>query len=351
MWLGIDGGGTKTEFVLFDGDMCRREAFRLPTCHPTQVGFDGMTRVLAAGLERARAMAESPIEGVGLGLAGFGQEAVVRERMAATVREVLGETPYRLVSDVEAAWAASLDLADGIVLISGTGSIAYGRAGGVSARAGGWGYLLGDEGSGHWLGRELLRLFTREADGRDPRGALFDIVMDRLALSDPSDVIGYARIELAGDRTRTAALARLLADAARAGDAVALAAYERAAAELVDLVCAVRDGIAIEDAAVSYVGGVFEGAGRLLLDPLQRVLPAGCHLQAPCYEPAAGACLLLRRDGAGAADCLASSRDRVSGASSNPPIGAGAMSADSISGSAIAAAARLHADTGEGSLC
>lgn len=313
MWLGVDGGGTKTEFVLFDEEMRPRERFRLGTCHPGQVGYDGMTAALGEGVGLASAAAGAAgdtICGVGLGLAGYGQDPAIRARMAEAVRAAVGDVPTELMSDVEAAWASTLGLRDGAVVICGTGSIAFGRRGDETTRAGGWGYQVGDEGSGYWIGHEVLRLFSRQADGRDPRGALFDTVMRELEFSAPYDVITYAHDVLAGDRTRTASLTRVLRAAADAGDPAALACYQRVAAELADIVRAVvealygRDavagGLAVGDGAadtkipVGYVGGVFEGAGEFLLEPLARALPAGCALVAPAYEPAAGPCLMLR---------------------------------------------------------
>lgn len=298
MWfLGIDGGGTKTKFDLFDGDMRLRQELRLPTCHPTQVGYDGMAAVLAEGVAALCATAEEPV-GIGFGLAGYGQDPEVRAHIETVVAQVAGDRPYELVNDVEAAWASCHAAHDGIVVICGTGSIAYGRAGECGMRCGGWGYRVGDEASGYWLGREVLRLFSRQADGRDPRGPLFDIVMGRLELKQPYDIIAYAQDVLAGDRTKTAALTKYMHVAAHAGDACALQTYERAASDLSDLVGAIKNGLfdgVLDTVPVSYVGGVFEGAGSLLLDPFRRALPAGCKLVEPAYGPTVGPCLLLQR--------------------------------------------------------
>ena len=313
MWLGVDGGGTKTEFVLFDEEMRPRERFRLGTCHPGQVGYDGMIAVLGEGVGLASAAAGAAgdtICGVGLGLAGYGQDPAIRARMAEAVRAAVGDVPTELMSDVEAAWASTLGLRDGAVVICGTGSIAFGRRGDETTRAGGWGYQVGDEGSGYWIGHEVLRLFSRQADGRDPRGALFDTVMRELEFSAPYDVITYARDVLAGDRTRTALPHARSARCGRRGRSGGTRVLPARCRELADIVRAVvealygRDavagGLAVGDGAadtkipVGYVGGVFEGAGEFLLEPLAQALPAGCALVAPAYEPAAGPCLMLR---------------------------------------------------------
>ena len=306
-WLGVDGGGTKTRFDLYDGDMNLLQTLRLPTCHVMQVGADGMRTVLEEGVRTLTAGSDEPV-GIGFGLAGYGADPRLRAQIGAVVADVAAGRPYELVNDVEAAWASGLGLADGIVVICGTGSIAYGRHGERSCRTGGWGFQVGDEGSGYWIGRETLRLFSRQADGRDVRGPLYDTVMERLKLDDPYGVIAYVRDEMRGDRTKIASLTRVLKAAALAGDEQALGVYDRAAAELADLVDTIRrelfaggesrDGKTGDDVVpnvpVIYWGGVFEGAGPLLLEPLERALPSGCELRKPLHGPTVGPCLLLR---------------------------------------------------------
>ena len=169
------------------------------------------------------------------------------ERLNRLVAEAAGERPYALVNDVEAAWAAGLGLADGIVIIAGTGSIAYGVCRGRTRRCGGWDYELGDEGSGGWLGKELLYAFTRESDGRAPAGPLLELVRAELGLSDDFDLIAFAQEHMA-DRSRIAALAPLVTRAAEAGDTCARDILERAAREEAAMVRAI-------------VRDIFEGPG------------------------------------------------------------------------------------------
>lgn len=295
-WIGVDGGGTKTLFELFDSDMNVLQRLRLPTCHAGQVGYDGMRAVLSEGVEVLLAEASGEV-GLGFGLAGYGQDARIRASIDEVVRSVAGARPYELVNDVRAAWASSLAVRDGVAVVCGTGSIAYAVRGDREQRAGGWGCQIGDEGSGHWIGRELLRLFSRQADGRDERGPLFDVVMERLGLAEPSDLVSYVRDELGDDRTKVASLTRVLRAAVLAGDAQALGVYERGAAELAEIAAAAARGLFEqgERVPVGYAGGVFEGAGELLFEPFCRALPDCFELTKPVYEPAAGPCLLLRR--------------------------------------------------------
>ena len=306
-WLGIDGGGTKTAFCVFDEGMRPAgEPVRLGTCHFAQVGYDGMREVLGQGIERCASLGLLGNEwGVGLGLAGFGQEADVRARIRSCVSELLGQVapgrPFELMNDVEAAHAAALDLADGIVVVAGTGSIAYGVNCGATMRCGGWGNQIGDEGSGWWLGREVVRAFSRQSDGRSRRGPLHDVVRDELGLADDYDLIGYMRDVVAGDRAKVAALGRLATVAAEMGDRDARDILSRAAKEDADLVAAIvraifspgEGGNHGQRVPVSYVGGTFR-AGEALLGPLRASLPTCCDLVPPAFGPEAGSCLVLR---------------------------------------------------------
>lgn len=320
-WLGIDAGGTKTAFTLYDEDLQPIDRFELPTSHYAQAGYDGMRAILTEGVLRAE---ERKILGerfgIGVGMCGYGEGAESSARIERIVRDVAGARPYELVNDVESAWAAGLGLADGIVVIAGTGSIAYGVHGKRTMRCGGWDYELGDEGSGGWLGKELLRAFTRQCDGRDAAGPLRDLVRKELGLESDFDVIAFAQRYMA-DRSRISALAPLVSTAAQAGDASARSILARAAREEAEMVAAIvhgifcgacdgrdgsdgggcaADGHAGRPVPVTYVGGTFK-AGPAILDPLSEALPRCCRLVPPLHEPDRGACLLLqRRLGAGA---------------------------------------------------
>lgn len=337
-YIGIDSGGTKTAFTLFDEDLTRIDSLRLGTTHFQQAGYDGMERLLVQGISELARRNGVDEFGLGFGIAGFGEEAEVAERIREGVARVADGRPYTLVNDGEAALAASLALGDGIVLVSGTGSIAFGTCAGREGRCGGWGYQVGDEGSGWWIGKQMLAAFSRESDGRAPRGALHDIVMDELGLGEEFDIIGYARDVLTEDRTKIAALSRLVARAAEAGDAEATAIFEAAARELASLAVVlardlfgrevgggagasgaravgavaadaaaagtgvagadevstvVRDASGEEPVTVTYAGGTYK-VGELILEPLRAALPACCKLVEPVCDPDMGAVLLLR---------------------------------------------------------
>ena len=109
---------------------------------------------------------------------------------------------YRCGNDMVCSWAGSLACADGISVIAGTGSMAYGEYAGRTARAGGWGELIGDEGSAYWIAREGMNLFSRMSDGRAPRGPLYELVRARFGIAVDLDLC--ARVYGEGVSARSA---------------------------------------------------------------------------------------------------------------------------------------------------
>lgn len=298
-WLGIDGGGTKTTFSVFDDDMRRLGTFDLGTCHIGQVGSEGLRSVLLEGIavcEDAGLLGDT--WGVGLGLAGYGRQRSMRSAIEGVVAQVVGPRPFTLISDASAARVAALGMADGVVVVAGTGSIAEGCRGGRTARAGGWGCGIGDEGSGWWIGSRLLSAFSRQADGRLPRGPLYKIVREHLSLVDDYDLIRRASEGLA-DRTRVAGMSLLAFEAAREGDEDAALILRDAVRELVGLARAVGESLFSDalskggEVLVSYVGGVFRAEDEILR-PFSDLVSEWGRVVAPAFGPDAGACLLLR---------------------------------------------------------
>ncbi|MET0321061.1 MAG: BadF/BadG/BcrA/BcrD ATPase family protein, partial [Duganella sp.] len=183
---------------------------------------------------------------------------------------------------------------------AGTGSMAYGEFGGQRARAGGWGELFSDEGSAYWIARAGLALFSRMSDGRAPRGPLHRLVRGRLALQEDLDLCEVVYGELKGERSRIAALSRLVSEAAAQGDLQAQAIVDAAAAELVALVAAVRRTLEVpagQPVAVSCTGGLFGDDGPLRT-PFAAALAAhgaSWRLAPPRLAPVLGAALYAAR--------------------------------------------------------
>ena len=299
MFLGIDGGGTKTAFVLIDGAgqlLARHES---TTSYYLEIGFDALRALLHDGVQATLRQAGAKASDVTFTFAGLPAHGEDSTKVASFDALFAGLLPrHRIGNDMVCSWAGSLAGADGISLVAGTGSIAYGEWLGRGARCGGWGEVFGDEGSAHWLAREALALFSRMADGRAEPGPLLDLVREHFALAHDLDLC--ARINDGAARSELAQLARLVTSAANDGDAQARRLLARAGEELAALAAGVARNLGLADiqaVPVSYSGGVF-AAGPLVLDPLRdelaRRLP-GAVLTTPRFGPELGAALYAAR--------------------------------------------------------
>jgi N-acetylglucosamine kinase-like BadF-type ATPase len=303
MFLGVDGGGTKTAFALVDarGNVLARH--EESSAYHIEVGMDGASAMLARGcgaLFAAAGVNPDDVAFAFFGLPAYGEDRAAQALLDALPGPILGHGRYLCGNDMVCSWAGSLGCRDGISVIAGTGSMAYGEYAGRQARAGGWGELFSDEGSAHWIARAGLTLFSRMSDGRAPRGPLFGLVRERLALQEDLDLCGVVYGDLKGERSRVAGLARLVTEAAALGDRQAQAILDGAAAELADMVDAVRtalDAAPGAEIAVSYTGGLF-GEGGPLRAPFARALAARARpyrLSLPLLAPALGAALYAAR--------------------------------------------------------
>jgi glucosamine kinase len=230
--LGIDAGGTKTVCLLADERGLILAEGRGPGANLHAAGELAVEKVLPQVTEAALDGRTAPPDAICLGIAG-----VDRDDEANTITAIMRRIGHRsrilVVNDALIALVAGARDAPGIVIISGTGSIVYGRnTRGEAARAGGWGHLIGDEGSGYWIGREALAAVMRAGDGRGPATGLRDDVLAFFGIDDVSRLprIVYDR-EI--PRKSVAALGPIVDRAAIRGDAVAARILEQAGDELV----------------------------------------------------------------------------------------------------------------------
>src|SRR5437899_1484782 len=186
--LGIDAGGTKTVCLLADERGVILSEGRGSGANLHAAGELAVEKVLHEVMETA--IGDRAIEpaAICLGIAG-----VDREDEAQIVRGIMRRIGHRsrvlVVNDALIALVAGAQDAPGIVIIAGTGSIAYGRnAAGEAARAGGWGHMIGDEGSGYWIGREALAAVMRAGDGRGPATRLTDDIPGYFQVTDVSQL-------------------------------------------------------------------------------------------------------------------------------------------------------------------
>jgi N-acetylglucosamine kinase-like BadF-type ATPase len=236
--LGIDAGGTKTVALLADADGRVVGEGRAGGANLQAHGELEVEKVLHHVIDQALAgHAVSPVA-VCLGLAG-----VDREGDGDVIRGIMRRLGFRdhtlIVNDALIALVAGVPLgpgrdtvSQGVVLISGTGSIAYGvNSRGQAARAGGWGTSLGDEGSGYWIGRRALKAVARDADGRGPHTRLTPLVLAHFSLSRPEQLVSEIYDHAQGKRA-IASLGQTVEQARAEGDVVATEIMRKAADEL-----------------------------------------------------------------------------------------------------------------------
>ncbi len=292
--LGIDGGGSKTLALVAAADgrvLGRGEAG--PSNYQV-IGLEAAQSALEAAV--AAALADARCEPRDLvaacvGLAGVDRPAD-RERLAAWAAVHLPGVPVTVANDAELVLAAGTPEGWGVALICGTGSIAYGRrADGKMARSGGWGYLLGDEGSGYAIGLAALRAVMRAYDGRGPQTTLTGSVLAEYRLSAASALVART-YEHATAPAEIAALAALVDTAAAAGDQVACDILHDAGRELALAVYAVIRRLALTGAApCALAGGVIVKGTALRAAFTEAVHDLGLELAplTPVPEPAQGA--------------------------------------------------------------
>jgi N-acetylglucosamine kinase-like BadF-type ATPase len=299
MYLGVDGGGTKTAFVLIDARGEIRASHVTGCVSHLSEGVDGATALLAEGIRTVLARAgisSSQLHFAFFGLGSYGEDSAVTPLLDVIPASILDTKRFRCGNDMLGSWAGSLACADGISVIAGTGSMAYGEYRGRTARAGGWGELIGDEGSAYWIAREGVNLFSRMSDGRAPHGPLHALVSERLGLANDLDLCARIYGKDAQNRGGFAQFARLVHEAADCGDSAARAIFLRAAGELVEAVRAVRKALRVPatlQLPVSYSGGAFAGSAWLV-DAFKLALagdstPYECRT--PMFPPVVGAAL------------------------------------------------------------
>ncbi|MBI4468677.1 MAG: hypothetical protein HY650_05065 [Acidobacteria bacterium] len=311
-FIGVDGGGTQTHAVMTDEQL-----------NLLGEGFGGPGNFLRVGLERAthsvmdavaRALRDARaslarIERIGIGLAGVqypGHRPWMRDSLTRAFRK--DEPPFSpprpweerlfLTTDAEVALAGASERKPCVVVISGTGSLAYGmNRAGERARSGGWGPTFGDEGSGHDIARKALMAVVASYDGREPPTGLTRKICGWFGIETPEELprVIYDRDRRDGS---IVTLSQVVEEAAREGDGVARAILQGAGRDLARAVTAVIERLGMENETfnVCYIGSVFH-AGGVILDPILDAVSAvapNATVTSPRYPPAVGAVIYAR---------------------------------------------------------
>ncbi|RKR87787.1 N-acetylglucosamine kinase-like BadF-type ATPase [Micromonospora pisi] len=313
MFLGVDGGGTKTAFCLLRADGSIVAQATTASSYYFSEGINLVTRVLEEGVGAVCATAgitPADIDFAFFGIPTYGEVSEDIAALDAVPRDVLGHDRYRVDNDMLCGWSGSLGAADGINVISGTGSMTYGERAGRGLRVGGWSELFGDEGSAYWIAIRGLQAFSRMSDGRQPAGPLLDVLRDHLELSADLDLIDIVLNRWHGDRGEIAALSPLVTRAADQGDEAAAAILGEAGRELAHLVETTRSRLGYpveEQVLVSYSGGTFNAPQvREAFRQHLHTLHDGYDLRQPMYSPVVGAALYAAKQAGGplSADAL-----------------------------------------------
>jgi len=299
-FIGVDGGASKTAALVVDENETILGRGLAGGSNHLRVGIEAATRNIERAVNKALVEAGIAIRNVEYAYCGIAgsDHPVHRQAVIDALQVFFPRGNFIVDTDARIALTGAVGFGAGIVIISGTGSVAFGRNAQLEeSRAGGWGPTLGDEGSGFWIAREGLSAIVRAHDGRGFSTMMTDLLCNEYEMCSPDELpkFVYAATTHVDDIAR---YGKLVIEAAIAGDDVAREILARAGSELAECVLAIARKLHMADTQfpVAYVGGAFH-AGDLLLNPmrlrLQRDAP-GATLVAPLKPPVEGAAMMAK---------------------------------------------------------
>jgi N-acetylglucosamine kinase-like BadF-type ATPase len=302
--LGIDAGGTKTVCQLADGHGTLLAEARGPGANLQVAGELEVEKVLHHVMETALDGQAVRPQAICLGIAGVDREDDSRTA-SAIMRRISPGSRVLVVNDALVALEAGAPGAPGMVIICGTGSIAYGRdRHGLAARAGGWGHLIGDEGSGYWIGQRAIAAVMRASDGRAPQTSLTEQVLAHFGVPTAGGLVHSISGRDAARRS-IAMLGPAVQQAAAAGDAVAVGILDQAAIELALAARSVTRRLRLQEEPFQIIlaGGVFRVVPWLVDRLTVRLSEIAAHglIEVLTVEPAQGAVRLALAEARGGA--------------------------------------------------
>jgi N-acetylglucosamine kinase-like BadF-type ATPase len=302
--LGIDAGGTKTVCLLADNAGRIVSRARGPGANLQSIGELQVEKVLHDVMDQALGETDILPSAICMGIAGVDRpddHAIVK----AIMKRIGFKARILVVNDALIALEAGAPGAPGVVIISGTGSIAYGRnADGEAARAGGWGYVLGDEGSGYWIGRAALRAVLRAADQRGPATQLTPMLLEYFGVSHPHALLHHVYHQNLKPAA-IGALAECVQRAFTADDPIAVGILAGAAEELEAGAMSVAKRLGLVGTSFSFIlsGGIFRAVPWLQNELVRRlaIRAPGTTVTLLEREPAEGAVVLAIQEARGGA--------------------------------------------------
>jgi N-acetylglucosamine kinase len=304
-FLGVDGGASKTAAIVTDEQGVSHGRGLAGGSNHLRVGIEEATRNVERAVNHAlveAGIAIKEIEYAYCGIAGS-DHPVHHAKVVEALRVFFPRGNFIVDTDGRVALTGAIGFGAGIVIISGTGSVAFGRDDhGREARAGGWGPTLGDEGSGYAIAREGLAAIVRAYDGRGDATLMTQLLCNEYDMCDPTDLprFVYAATTHADDIAR---YGKLVIEAAQDADHVAQEIVENAGRELATSVIAVAERLDLlsKPFPVAYVGGAFH-AGEVLLAPMRAAIIAAAPyvtIAPPRNTPVEGATMMAIRAAGG----------------------------------------------------
>ena len=288
-FLGIDGGGTKTAFLLEDEAGNKIAECKLGPSNPNDIGMENCLSLLRQGILEVTTGIKCSEIAVFAGIAGGGISGDNVEH----IRRSLAGYGFAFAengSDAENSLEVALHGGDGVAVIAGTGTIAFAQSGGNRHRVAGWGYLLDGGGSGYDIARDGFSAALRAIDGRGGETLLTAMLEQKLGKSVPDAIPDIYN----GGKRFIASFAPVVFEAAEAGDAVALAVIERSAAALAEMIVAARRHVDHKNTPVVICGGLAHRAA--LIERLMRpYLPEDVKVTFSLEEMINGAVSRARR--------------------------------------------------------
>lgn len=294
-YIGIDGGGSKTSVAIGNGKGQILDTILYEGCSYQEIGIKAVVHLISSAVDqilRKTGVEKKDCVACCIGLPCFGENERKDEVINQKIQEKLLPIAVYIVNDGIVGWAGSLNCNAGIHLVAGTGSIAVGfDTFGNFSRCGGWNEIFGDEGSCYWIGKKIMQLFSKEADGRIPKSPIYQMICENYHLRNDYEFIELMTQEVLPYRYKVAELQKIALQAAEKNDIQVKAIYEEATDELSQLVRGVKEKLIWNEkkVLVSYYGGLFHAEKYIIPKLKQELENMNCSLQRPLYTATEGA--------------------------------------------------------------
>ncbi|MBZ0305808.1 MAG: hypothetical protein K8I82_07045 [Anaerolineae bacterium] len=294
-FIGVDGGGSNLRVVVAQDDLTVVGQAHGGAVNPSVIGREASAALIQQKIQEALQDANflpEQIQAAAIGIAGAAKEYAA-DWQVKIVQEIAPSALVVPSSDVEIALVGAHGQREGILVMSGTGSVAYAvNAAGESRRVGGWGYLMGDEGSGYGIGNRALRAVVRAYDRRGAETSLSSAILKMLHLPDLYQLVVWLYNTETPRPPEVAKLAPLVLEHAEAGDTVAQEIVNWGADELALHVRALIELLHMNNPAIAFGGSLLTHPNPLSLALYKRLQLDALPL--PKYPPVIGAVLLAR---------------------------------------------------------